>query len=183
VRGAVVLAALQPAHEVPAGQGSGRFHTAGMPAASGPMSRSYTGWSGNGDLICPARKQQEGARVLCVDVYGSSDGNGTTTITADICNVGTATETVSYATARELDVAVRQGNREVWRWSTGRRFGATPHEASVPIGECLTWTTSWSQVDVHGVPVAKGTYDVTADFDAEQLPAPDRHSSYSMTLY
>ncbi|MDT7570602.1 MAG: hypothetical protein QOE05_776 [Actinomycetota bacterium] len=161
----------------------GGVRAQGTKAVSGPMSRSsgylYTG----GDVMCPARKQQERQRGLCTDVYaGSSSTAGSMSITAQICNVGTATELLSYATARELDVSIRQSGLDVWRWSLGRHFADTPHDLIVGAQQCIMWTTSWAQVDSHGVHVKDGTYNVVADFDADEVAGPDRHPSYPITI-
>lgn len=151
-------------------------------AVSGPMTRSsgylYTG----GDVMCPARKQQEKQRGLCTDVYASSSSANATTITAQICNVGTAIEILSYATARELDLRVRHSGIEVWRWSLGRHFEDTPHSLTVRAQECIVWTTEWSKVDSRGVRVKAGSYEVVADFDADEVAGPDRHPSYAFSV-
>jgi hypothetical protein len=146
------------------------------------MSRDYQYGVGSGDLTCPARKQQQGPRGLCTNVTAYTSSNGQTRISADICNVGTASESLTYDTARELDLSVRRGGHEIWRWSTGRRFATTPHDLALPVGECLSWTTTWAQVDGHGAAVGKGSYEVAVDFDAAEVPATDRHPSYSWTI-
>jgi hypothetical protein len=159
-----------------------RVGASGTKAVSGPMTRSsgflYTG----GDVMCPARKQQERQRGLCTDISAYQTGTGTVGITAEVCNVGAANETLSFATARELDLSVRHSGLEVWRWSIGRHFANSPHELSVGTQECIVWSTQWSQVDSHGVPVKPGSYDVVADFDAEEVAAADRHPSYPITI-
>jgi hypothetical protein len=163
-----------------AGSGS-RVHAASTRPISGPMERSTSiGYSN--DLVCPARKQQERQRVLCTDVYASNSGKGTMTVRAEICNAGTATELLSFATARELDVIVRRAGVEVWRWSLGRHFAATPHDMTIGTQQCVTWTTDWAQVDAHGVPVKAGDYEIVADLDADEIAGPDRHPSYPMTV-
>jgi hypothetical protein len=162
---------------------SGGGHTSRVPAVSGPMSRDTVYSVGNGDLTCPARKQQEGPRGLCTDVTAQSSSDGQTRISADICNVGTASQSLTYDTARELDLSVRRGDREIWRWSIGHRFATTPHYLVLPVGQCLAWTTSWAQVDGQGAPVGKGSFEVAVDFDAAEVPPPDRHPSYSWTIY
>jgi hypothetical protein len=148
---------------------------------SGPMSRS-TGFFYTNDLMCPARKQQERQRGLCTDVYIGQSATNTMSITAEVCNVGAATEVLSYDTARELDVSVRRSGLDVWRWSLGRQFGQTPHDITVGAQECIQWTTSWAQVDSHGVRVKAGSYIVVADLDANEVAAADRHPSYSFTV-
>jgi hypothetical protein len=148
------------------------------------MTRTLTyGYTGNGNLACPANKRSGGGRVLCTDVTAYADGTGKTEITADICNVDTASDAVTYPTARELDIAIVRDGHELWRWSTGRRFADVPHELDIPVGQCLTWTTVWNQVDAHGRPAPKGDYSFVADFDAEQLPAADRRATYALTYY
>jgi hypothetical protein len=160
----------------------GGFEAGSNKAVSGPMTRGYGYGYTNGDLICPARKQQEGARGLCTDVSAYSNGSGTQSITAEICNVGASTERLSFATARELDIAVRHAGVDIWRWSIGRQFAATPHEASLGVGECIVWTTSWTQVDTRGVPVKSGSYVVVAEFDADEVAGPDRRPTYPITV-
>jgi hypothetical protein len=149
---------------------------------SAPMTRASFFGYGNNDLTCPARKRQQGSRGLCTEVSSSSSGPGRTTLTANICNVDTADATMSYATARELDVGIVLAGEQVWRWSVGRTFAPTPHELALPVGECLRWTTEWAQVDQSGRSVAKGVYRVVADFDAQELTDTDRHSTSSVTV-
>jgi hypothetical protein len=160
-----------------------RMRTQRTAPVSGPMTRGsnilYTG----SDLTCPARKQQERQRGLCTDIYASSSSStGTMSMTAEICNVGTATEVLNYATARELDLSVRRAGLEVWRWSVGRHFANSPHDLTVGAQECINWTTTWAQVDSRGMRVKAGSYDVVADFDADEVAGPDRHPSYSITI-
>jgi hypothetical protein len=179
------MVALLDRPAAPAGMdhsGSGRVHESRLPTGSGPMSRNYEYRVGGADLTCPARKQQGGPRGLCTNVSAQSSSAGQTRISAGICNVGTASESLTYETARELDLSVRRGGREIWRWSTGRRFATTPHDLALPVGQCLSWTTTWAQVDGHGTPVGKGSYELAVDFDAAEVPAPDRHPSYSWTI-
>jgi hypothetical protein len=155
----------------------------GTKPVSGPMTRGSSVLYTNGDLMCPARKQQEGQRGLCTDIYASQNpSTGDTTITAEICNVGTATEVLSYETARELDLSVRRSGIEVWRWSIGRHFAATPHQLAIGTQACINWSTTWAQVDSHGGRVQAGGYDVVADFDAAEVAAADRHPSYPITI-
>jgi hypothetical protein len=149
---------------------------------SAPMTRGYTYNTGGSDLICPARKQQQGQRGLCADVTAYTVTTGVLRLTAEICNFDARAATLDYATERELDISIRRGATEVWRWSAGRRFASTPHELAVGVGECVVWTTDWAQNDSRGRAVQKGMYDVVAEFEAAQLPAPDRHASYSTTL-
>jgi hypothetical protein len=160
----------------------GGFRTASTKTVSGPMTRGYSYGYTNGDLICPARKQQEGARGLCTDVTAYASSPGIQTITAEICNVGASTERLSYSTARELDITVRHAGLDIWRWSLGRHFDATAHELSLGVGECLAWSTNWSQVDAQGVPVKGGSYVVAAEFDADQVAGPDRRPTYQITV-
>jgi hypothetical protein len=150
---------------------------------SGPMTRGSSILYTN-DVTCPARKQQERQRGLCTDVYASSSSTTANSIrfTAEVCNVGTATELLSYETARELDLTVRKSGLAVWRWSLGRHFADSPHDLTVGAQECINWTTEWAQVDSHGVPVKAGSYEVVADFDADEVAASDRHPTYPVTI-
>jgi hypothetical protein len=161
----------------------GGLRAAGAKPISAPMTRnSGSLYTGQGDLMCPARKQQEQQRGLCTDISAYQPTTGRYSITAEICNLGAATETLSYATARELDLTVRRSGIEVWRWSLGRHFAATAHQLLIGGGTCVQWSTSWAQVDSHGVPVKAGSYSVVADFDADEVAAPDRHPSYPVTV-
>jgi hypothetical protein len=156
----------------------------GTKPISGPMTRAsgYV-YTGSDDLTCPARKQQERQRGLCTDLRASTTSTpGTMAMTADVCNVGTATEILSYDTALELDLTVRQKGLEVWRWSLGRHFASTPHDIPIGAAECVQWTTNWAQVDSHGVPVKAGSYEVVADFEANEVTGPDRHPSYAFSV-
>ncbi|MBK5307172.1 MAG: hypothetical protein JJD92_10835 [Frankiaceae bacterium] len=162
------------------GSSSGRVQAESTGPITSPMTRNYSWGYTNGDLVCPARKQQEGAR-FCVAVQAFSSG-GTTTLSADICNVSTTAEVLSYETAREIDISLRQAGEDVWRWSAGRHFADTAHSVALPVGECLTWSTPWREVDAKGAPVPAGNYSVVAEFDAQQLPTADRRATYALTV-
>jgi hypothetical protein len=149
---------------------------------SGPMSRSTGFFYTGGDLMCPARKQQEQQRGLCTDVFATQTTSGTMSITAEVCNVGTNPEFLSYETARETDVSVQRAGLDVWRWSLGRSFAETPHNLAVSPQQCVRWTTAWSLVDAHGVKVKAGSYQLVADMDADQVAGPDRHPSSTLTV-
>jgi hypothetical protein len=150
---------------------------------SGPMTRTLTyGYTGS-DLACPASKRSGGGPLLCSDVSAYADSTGTTEVTATICNVDTVSETVSFPSARELDLSVVRGGREVWRWSQGRRFALDQHRVNIPVGQCLTWTTVWNQRDATGSPMPKGAYTFVAEFDAEELGPADRRATYDLTYY
>ena len=159
----------------------GRAHRTATRPIYGPMQRNsgflYTG----GDLVCPARKQQERQRGLCTDVY-VSNGSGGSTITAEICNVGTQTELLSFATALEVDLRVMRASTVVWRWSAGRHFAATPHDMTIATQECVMWQTVWSHVDSHGAKVKPGSYTVVADLQADEVAVVDRHPSYPISV-
>ena len=156
--------------------------TASKRPISGPMKRSDTLFYTNGDLVCPARKQQERQRGFCTDLVVNQSQTGVWSLTAEICNVGTQTELLSFATALEVDLRIKQSGLEVWRWSLGRQFAQTPHEMTVGTQTCIRWTTEWAQVDSHGVPVKAGTYQVVGDLMADEVAGPDRHPSYPLTI-
>ena len=139
---------------------------------SGPMTRQKV-LSVPGDVICPVRKQSERSAGLCTAVWVLSAEDGVT-LEASLCSTEPDEVTLSYETAKELDIAVLAGAKELWRWSVGRQFAATPHTLSLQAGDCFTWRTPWRVVDQQGRALPKGSYQIRAEFFAAQVSRTDR---------
>jgi hypothetical protein len=133
------------------------------------------------DVACPVRNRSDGSRSLCTQiVVGTGDGSG---VQATVCSTETNTVSLSYASAKELDIVVRDSNRDdVWRWSVGRSFAAQRHTLRLDSGNCLYWTTEWRKVDQQGRSLRPGTYTVRAEFAAPELSVNDRVASTTYTV-
>ncbi len=75
-----------------------------------------------------------------------------------VSNTGAAPAVFNFPTGQRYDFAVRQGSREIWRWSKGRAFTQAATALTVGVGETLRFRELWPGLDASGAPVEPGTY-------------------------
>ncbi|HEX2204445.1 MAG TPA: BsuPI-related putative proteinase inhibitor, partial [Longimicrobium sp.] len=61
-----------------------------------------------------------------------------------VTNVSGAPLALVFPTGQTYDFAVREENRELWRWSAGRGFTQAVREETLAPGETRTWAETWS---------------------------------------
>jgi hypothetical protein len=91
------------------------------------------------------------------------------TLQARICTTNATSTALHYPSARELDLAVVQDGRTLWRWSRTHPDRAGAHTSRLPAGRCTYWSTAWRGVDDAGHLLAPGDYTLVATFSADEL--------------
>jgi hypothetical protein len=105
---------------------------------------------------------------MCPQTTASTD-QGVTTLDGQICSTQAETESLHFASHREVDFAISRDGRVVWRWSTWHPDRARPHTQPIQPGTCNSWTFGWTQVDSAGTRVPAGTYVLTTTFFADEV--------------
>jgi hypothetical protein len=161
------------------------------PAEPG-ITRSYDGSAGVtvGGSLCNGQvggSQTHTEDSFCASTSASeadADSRRRVPIQSSVCeNKAELNSTVlSFNTSREVDYAIYQGSRLVWRWSAGRPAATAPgHTLAIDPGQCWTWQTTWRAVDARGVAL-HGDFVLKATSSAKELKAVYNPSSYSFTL-
>lgn len=87
-----------------------------------------------------------------------------------LCRDQTGPGTMTFSHGHEVELVVRRGTREVWRWAAGRPDTGAAHTLQTPATACWEWTAPWTDVDQHGRRLPKGSYSVLAITQAKQIP-------------
>lgn len=123
---------------------------------------------------------------LCGAAYDSDGGGGSqvgwclaavtartptgTDLVLELCRADAAgAGRLTYPTDHEVDLVVRAGEREVWRWSAGRPPQDDPHALDADVGGCWSWRAPWTAVDGAGRPLPAGSYALVARTHAQEL--------------
>lgn len=77
-----------------------------------------------------------------LDVSMSDDGHDVR-LAFTVHNTGSETTDLRFSDACKADFAVREGGREVWRFTDGRAFAQLIGEESIPPGESVTYDGTW----------------------------------------
>lgn len=81
-------------------------------------------------------------------------------------NRGETPITLTFSSGQQAEVALTEGDREVWRWSEGRAFTQVVSEFALGPGE-------QHEIELEGrLDVPPGTYEVTAELRAPDSTAP-----------
>jgi hypothetical protein len=83
-------------------------------------------------------------------------GEGTVRFAFTVSNADDQPVDLRFRDACRADVAVADGDREVWRWSDGRMFTQAVEEADLAPGESAEFSFEWEDPD-------PGEYRVTAE--------------------
>lgn len=102
------------------------------------------------------------AGALTATVTGS-----TVTFEFAITNVGEDSVAMKFRSGKEVDVAVQQDGREVWRWSEGRMFTQAIHEEILGPGEEIVHELEWTDPSA-------GEYTAVASLAASNHTVTDR---------
>ena len=89
----------------------------------------------------------ESPLVPSIQAYTSGDG---VTLVLQVLNTAPAALEMSFPTGQSYDFVVRQGPREVWRWSEGRSFTQAVRMETVGPGETLRFQEEWVPGEVRG---------------------------------
>lgn len=112
------------------------------------------------------------------DVHGRVPIYGNTCRSGDQVSDGQ----LSFPTTREMDFAVFQNGKLIWRWSAGRPAAKKqPHTLAVERGRCWVWETQWRAVDSKGKP-RRGDFVLRTYAYATELMDSYRETDYQFTL-
>jgi hypothetical protein len=141
---------------------------AGKPYAAGPITRNDSQPYFPSDTNCPVKG---GGQAFCpwaaANTYSST---GTPfQLYGEVCSAKAELATLHFANRNEVDFAVYQGTRLLWRWSQWHPQSAGPHAITVAPATCSQWTFDWPAVDSRGIPLTKGSYTLRTTFFADEL--------------
>jgi hypothetical protein len=125
-------------------------------------------------------------RVCSGSTYGGSDG---VQYGVDWCVAGTATRTsggvrlsvqvcrdsaggsgtLTFDGTREVNLAVRQGNRTVWDWAKLHPGGTGTHSLSADGNGCWTWSVVWPDIAQDGSSAGRGSFTFVGTSTASEL--------------
>lgn len=101
----------------------------------------------------------------CVDERVTTSTHGRDLV-LELCRDQSGAAPLTFRGAREVDIVVRRGEREVWRWSVDHPDTGPGHTLDTPSTACWTWTAPWTTVDQHGRPLPRGDYTMLATTQA-----------------
>jgi hypothetical protein len=104
----------------------------------------------------------------CVDERVSRSAGGLNLV-VELCRDESGAGELTFSGAREVEIVVQHGNREVWRWSVDHPQTGPGHALSTPATACWTWTAPWTTVDQHGRALPKGDYTMLATTQAAEV--------------
>lgn len=70
--------------------------------------------------------------------------------TLQVTNSRSAPAPLEFSSGQSYDFVVRQGEREVWRWSADRMFTQALRSETLGAGETLSYQAVWHPADTHG---------------------------------
>jgi hypothetical protein len=82
------------------------------------------------------------------------------TFTIAVDNPTDAPVSVTFSSSQLYDIAVSDGQREVWRWSADRMFAQVLSDRTFPPGVTLLGRERWDWRDATGAPLPPGSYRV-----------------------
>lgn len=85
-----------------------------------------------------------------------------TTATFTICirNKTDKTVKIHYPTGQQWDLAVYHDRTQIYRWSQGLEWAASPHTIPLKTGETRSEKLYWTSIDRHGLPLPQGVYQI-----------------------
>lgn len=93
------------------------------------------------------------------------------TWTLEVENGGPEPATLIFRSGKEGDVALLQGGREVYRWSSTRYFTQAIREERLEAGQKKSFA-----LEDKGFSAEAGDYELVAELDSEPAPPPARRS-------
>jgi len=114
--------------------------------------------------------QKEGLS-LSVEFDEPVRSGGPVTWKLDVKNGGPSEVTLGFRSGKDGDVALLQGGREVYRWSSTKYFSQALRQERLGAGEHKTFT-----LEEAALTAAPGDYELVAELDSEPAPPPARRS-------
>lgn len=98
--------------------------------------------------------------ALDSSLAAAATGNGVT-FTYAVTNGDSEPVELTFRDSGKVDVAVRDGDREVWRWSDGRMFAQVVETVELAPGEQFEVEAEWPDP-------ASGSYEAVADLRSDR---------------
>jgi len=160
-----------------------------MPQSSGQVSRAQQPTLSRWQSTYPAG----GVQQCSGSTYGGTDGSFESAVgwcltvlatpvsdgvqlLVQLCRDSTGGGTLSYSGSREVDLAVRQGNRTLWDWATLHPGGNEAHRMSVPANGCWNWSLDWPDVTTAGGSAGHGNFTFVGISTADEMKGGDSQS-------
>ena len=149
--------------------------SAAKPYRAGPLTRNDNQFS----IPACAVNGETNSATLCPNSNASAVNNTPSVYQfyADICSAQTDTTSLHYPSSNEVDFAVYNGDKEIWRWSSWHPATDRPHQITLQTGTCSSWTFNWTSVDGLGNKVPRGAYKLKTTFLAAELSSHRTHVS------
>jgi hypothetical protein len=96
---------------------------------------------------------------------------GAERLTVHLCRDNTSGGRLSFPSAREVDITVRQGSKTVWDWGHDHPDQPGAHQLAAPVNGCWNWTLLWSGNTQRGGAAPHGSYTFVATTTAKELRA------------
>jgi hypothetical protein len=93
--------------------------------------------------------------MLDATLAADTDGD-TVRLTLTVENTGTDPETLSFRDSQRAEFVVRDGDREIWRWSEGQMFAQLLGSETVDPGATVVYEGEWESA-------SPGTYTVVGE--------------------
>jgi len=104
----------------------------------------------------------------CLDVYATPVSDGVR-LHIRLCRDSTGGGTLSFASTREVDLAVSQGTKTIWDWASSHPGSSDAHQMSEPANGCMNWALVWPAVTTAGGPAGHGDFTFVGTSDANEM--------------
>ena len=123
--------------------------------------------------------QQQSGAGWCLDVSAAAVSGGER-LSLTLCRDSTSGGSLTFATTREVDLAVMRGGTTVWSWSHDHAGTPSQHTLAASANGCWTWSLVWPDVTQSGSSAGHGTYTLVATSTADELQGhPSRQVAFS----
>jgi hypothetical protein len=104
----------------------------------------------------------------CIEASATAVAGGER-LSLSMCRDSTSGGQLTFADAREADLAVQHDGKTVWSWGHDHPASGSPHVLTAAADECFTWSLVWSGQTQAGAAAAHGAYTLVATTAAQEL--------------
>jgi hypothetical protein len=104
----------------------------------------------------------------CLDVFATPLSHGVR-LHMQLCRDSTGGGTLSFASTREVDLAIKQGKRTVWDWAALHPGGSDAHQLSEPANGCMNWSVTWPDITTAGSTAGHGDFTFVGTSTADEM--------------
>lgn len=112
--------------------------------------------------------QQQSGAGWCLDASAVTVSGGER-LSLTLCRDSTSGGSLTFATTREVDLAVTRGGATVWSWSHDHAGTPSQHTLAASANGCWTWSLVWPDVTESGSSAGHGSYMLVATSTADEL--------------